>query len=121
MHPRLISRAFAGPVGRAGTPCPQPGHSLLGKGNPRRPSGPIYASAGGLILVSTIARLVWSHFASRLRTRRSPACPSEFVVSTALRHQLPDFLAAGPADSNWRKFLRSRLDPDQMQGARLAA
>jgi hypothetical protein len=39
----------------------------------------------------------------------------------ALRHHLPDFLTAGPADSNWRKFLRSRLDLNQIQGARLAA
>jgi hypothetical protein len=79
--------------------------------------------AQGLLqcLAATQPKLVWAHFASWLRTRRSPACPSEFVVSTALRHQLPDFLAAGPADQNWRKFLRSRLDLDQMQGARLAA
>ena len=53
--------------------------------------------------------------------RRSPDCPSEFVVATALRHHLPDFLAAGPPDTNWRKFLRSRLDLDQVLDARLAA
>ena len=79
--------------------------------------------AQGLLqcLAAIQPKLVWNHFSSWLRTRRSPACPSEFVVATALRHHLPDFLAAGPTDSNWRKFLRTRLDPDEMQGARLAA
>ena len=79
--------------------------------------------AQGLLqcLAATNPKLVWGHFSSWLRTRRSPDCPSEFVVATALRHHLPDFLAAGLSDPNWRKFLRSRLDLDQMQGARLAA
>ena len=79
--------------------------------------------AQGLLqcLAAANPTLVWGHFSSWLRTIRSPACPSELVVSTALRHHLPDFLPAGPADPNWRKFLRSRLDIDQMQGARLAA
>ena len=72
-------------------------------------------------LAATAPKLVWSHFSSWLRTRRSPECPSEFVVATALRHHLPEFLAAGSADANWQKFLRSRLDLDQVQGARLAA
>ena len=79
--------------------------------------------AQGLLqcLAATVPTLVWRHFASWLRTRRSPDCPSEFVVATALRHHLPEFLAAGPTDPNWRKFLCSRLDLDQIQGARLAA
>jgi hypothetical protein len=66
-------------------------------------------------------RLVWRHFASWLRTKSSPGCPTEFVVATALRHSLPDFLSAGPADPNWRKFLCDRLDLNQFEGARLAA
>jgi len=79
--------------------------------------------AQGLLqcLAALQPKLVWGHFASWLRTKRSPDCPSEFVVATALRHSLPDFLAASPSDPNWRKFLRSRLDLDQAQGARLAA
>jgi len=79
--------------------------------------------AQGLLqcLAALQPKLVWNHFSSWLRTTRSPACPSELVVATALRHHLPDFLAAGPTDPNWRKFLRNRLDPDQIQGARLAA
>lgn len=66
-------------------------------------------------------RLVWRQFASWLRTRTSPECPSEFVVATALRHSLPDFLAVGPSDPNWRKFLCDRIDLNQFDGARLAA
>lgn len=66
-------------------------------------------------------RLVWTHFASWLRTKSSPDCPSEFVVATALRHSLPDFLTAAPSDPIWRKFLCDRLDVDQIEGARLAA
>jgi hypothetical protein len=79
--------------------------------------------AQGLLqcLAALQPKLVWHHFSSWLRTRRSPGCPSELVVATALRHHLPDFLTAGPAHSNWRKFLRSRLDLDQIQGARIAA
>mgnify|MGYP000252021228 CR=1 FL=1 len=72
-------------------------------------------------LAAVHPKLVWRHFASWLRTRKSPGCPSEFVVAAALRHYLPDFLAAGPADPNWKHFLRARLDLDQIEGARLAA
>lgn len=79
--------------------------------------------AQGLLqcLAAVQPKLVWRQFASWLRTRRAPGCPSELVVAAALRHHLPDFLAAGPNDSNWRKFLRARLDLDQIAGARLAA
>lgn len=72
-------------------------------------------------LAAVQAKLVWHQFASWLRTRRSPDCPSALVVAAALRHHLPDFLAAGPHDPNWRKFLLPRLDLDQIEGARLAA
>jgi len=72
-------------------------------------------------LAAVQPKLVWRHFASWLRTRKSPGCPSELVVAAALRHHLPDFLAAGPNDPNWQKFLRARLDLDQIEGARLAA
>lgn len=72
-------------------------------------------------LAAVQPKLVWHQFASWLRTRRSPDGPSELVVASALRHHLPDFLAAGPHDPNWRKFLLARLDLDQIEGARLAA
>jgi hypothetical protein len=72
-------------------------------------------------LAAVQPKLVWHQFASWLRTRRSPDCPSELVVAAALRHHLPDFLAVCPHDPNWRKFLLARLDLDQIEGARLAA
>lgn len=79
--------------------------------------------AQGLLqcLAAVQPKLVWRQFASWLRTRKAPGCPSELVVAAALRHHLPEFLAAGPADPTWRKFLRARLDVDQIEGARLAA
>lgn len=79
--------------------------------------------AQGLLqcLAATQPALVWRQFASWLRTRKSPDCPSELVAAAALRHHLPDFLVVGHTDPNWRKFLRDRLDSDQIEGARLAA
>jgi hypothetical protein len=79
--------------------------------------------AQGLLqcLAATQPRLVWRYFSSWLRTTRSPDCPSQFVVAVALRNHLPEFLAACPNDPIWKKFLRHRLDLDQIQGARLAA
>ena len=79
--------------------------------------------AQGLLqcLAAAQPTLVWHQFASWLRTRRSPDCPSELVVAAALRHHRPDFLTEGPLDPNWRKFLLERLDLDQIEGARLAA
>jgi hypothetical protein len=79
--------------------------------------------AQGLLqcLAAVHPKLVWHQFASWLRTRRSPDCPSALVVAAALRHHLPDFLSDAPLDPNWRKFLLARLDLDQIEGARLAA
>ena len=61
---------------------------------------------------------VWRRFGSWLRTVRTPHCPSEFVVACALRHSLPEFLAATPQDSSFELFLRQRLDL-QCAGCRL--
>ena len=65
--------------------------------------------------------LVWRHFGSWLRTVRSPHCPSEFVVACALRHSLPEFLAASPQGSSFDLFLRQRLDLQRIEGTCLAA
>jgi hypothetical protein len=65
--------------------------------------------------------LVWRHFGSWLRTVRSPHCPSEFVVACALRHSLPEFLAASPQGSSFELFLRQRLDLQRIEGSCLAA
>ena len=65
--------------------------------------------------------LIWRHFGSWLRTVRSPNCPSEFVVACALRHCLPDFLAASPKASSFELFLRERIDLERIEGTCLAA
>jgi len=65
--------------------------------------------------------LVWRCFASWIRTQRSLSCPSEMVVSTALRNHLGDFLATSPSDPFCRKFIRSRIDIRRPEGIRLAA
>ena len=65
--------------------------------------------------------LVWRHFGSWLRTVRSPHCPSEFVVACALRHSLPEFLAASPQGSAFELFLRQRLDLQRIEGTCHAA
>lgn len=79
--------------------------------------------AQGLLqcLAAAHPALIWRHFGSWLRTVRSPNCPSEFVVACALRHSLPDFLAASPKGSSFEIFLRERLDLERIEGTCLAA
>ena len=79
--------------------------------------------AQGLLqcLAATQPGLIWRHFGSWLRTVRSPLCPSEFVVAGALRHSLPDFLAASPHNSSFELFVRERLDLTRLEGTCLAA
>jgi hypothetical protein len=47
--------------------------------------------------------------------------PSERVVATALRHNLPEFLLDTPQSSIFAKFLAERQDTNKMQAFRLAA
>lgn len=79
--------------------------------------------AQGLLqcLAASHPTAVWRLFGSWLRTIRSPLCPSEFVVACALRHSLPDFLAASPRNSSFELFLRQRLDLQRIEGSCLAA
>jgi hypothetical protein len=79
--------------------------------------------AQGLLqcLAATQPALIWRHFGSWLRTVRSPLCPSEFVVACALRHSLPDFLAASPQSGSFELFVRDRLDLSRLEGTCLAA
>lgn len=64
---------------------------------------------------------VWHRFGSWLRTLRPGIPPSELVVALALRHSLPLFLAAAPADHPLAKFIRTHLDLSRAEGLRLAA
>ena len=67
--------------------------------------------AQGLLqyLAITARSTVWKLFHSWLRTMRTELSPSELVVAHALRSSLPEFLAAGPADTILAQFLRDIL------------
>jgi len=64
---------------------------------------------------------VWRHFGSWLRTVRPGILPSELVVSIALRHSLPLFLADSPPNHILAKFIRERLDLSRHEGVFLAS
>ena len=64
---------------------------------------------------------VWHAFGSWLRTIRPGAAPSEFVVATALRQRLPDFLLDTRHNCNLAKFIADRQDPDRMDIFSLAS
>jgi hypothetical protein len=67
------------------------------------------------------AASVWKHFGSWLRTIRPGILPSELVVSAAMRHTLPEFLADCPQDHALVKFIRQRIDLSRHEGLALAA
>lgn len=73
------------------------------------------------ILATTVPQAVWAGFGSWIRTIRSGLCPSEFVVSIALRNSLPDFFASSGYASGFRIFLSERIDLDRAEGIRLVA
>lgn len=81
------------------------------------------AIAQGLLQTLSIRRTqdVWRHFGSWIRTVRPGILPSELVVSIALRHSLPLFLADTAEDHILAKFIRERLDLSRHEGIFLAS
>ena len=79
--------------------------------------------AQGLLhyLSSEHAEVVWRSFGSWLRTIRKGLAPSEFVVATALRHSLSEFLLVTPEEQKLAKFIRERQDPDRFDVFRMAS
>lgn len=79
--------------------------------------------AQGLLQMLSVlySQMVWRCFGSWIRTIRPGIPPSEQVVGMALRHSLPEFLAAGDKTSALAKFINDRLDLDRAEGLRLAA
>lgn len=73
------------------------------------------------IIATTLPRQVWRSFGSWLRTTRSNRCPSEFVVSIALRNTLPEFLADESCAPILTKFLRGIIDLSRSEGTKLVA
>ncbi|MEJ2326085.1 MAG: transposase [Chromatiaceae bacterium] len=64
---------------------------------------------------------VWRSFGSWLRTIRPGLAPSELVVTTALRHCLPEFLLDSTHGHILAKFIVERQDPDRSDVFRPAA
>jgi len=64
---------------------------------------------------------VWRSFGSWLRTIRPGLAPSERVVTTALRHGLPEFLLDRDPGHILAKFILERQDPDRSELFGLAA
>jgi hypothetical protein len=54
-------------------------------------------------------RVVWFNFHTYIRTASPQKPPSEWVVSHALRHTWPEFLAASPESVTLKKFLASKI------------
>ena len=54
-------------------------------------------------------RLVWFNFHTYVRTGSPQRLSSEWVVSNALRHTWPEFLAGSPESVNLKKFLASKI------------
>jgi hypothetical protein len=79
--------------------------------------------AQGMLQILSVLhpQLVWSYFGSWIRTIRPGIPPSEQIVSMALRHRLPEFLAGATNTSALAKFISERLDLDRAEGLRLAA
>ena len=79
--------------------------------------------AQGLLQMLSVlhSQMVWRCFGSWIRTIRSGIPPSEQVVGMALRHSLPEFLAASDTPSDLAKFINDRLDLNRAEGLRLAA
>ena len=79
--------------------------------------------AQGLLQILSVLhpQIVWSYFGSWIRTIRPGIPPSEQIVSMALRHRLPEFLAGAGNTSALAKFISERLDLERVEGLRLAA
>jgi hypothetical protein len=71
--------------------------------------------AQGLLqyLALSFRRVTWFNFHSYIRTASPQKPPSEWVVSHALRHGWPEFLAASPESVTLKKFLASKISLDR--------
>jgi DDE superfamily endonuclease len=58
-------------------------------------------------------RVAWFNFHSYIRTASPEKPPSEWVVSHALRHTWPQFLASSPAGKILKKFLANKIAPER--------
>ena len=77
---------------------------------------------GIMVAISTtVPQLVWSSYGSWLRTIRPGQCPSEMVVSLALKNKFLEFLMSGCSCGNIVKFIRERVDFSRKSSSNMAA
>ena len=72
-------------------------------------------------LCATFPKTVWECFGSWMRTIRDDISPSEQVTSNALRHSLPEFLKDSSDDSNFKKFMKQKIDINRSDGIKFAS
>jgi hypothetical protein len=70
---------------------------------------------------TTVPYKVWGSFGSWLRTIRPGQCPSEMVVSTAMKNTFPEFLLAKDPAPGIAKFMRDRIDFSRNSGSNMIA
>ena len=70
---------------------------------------------------TTVPLVVWVSFGSWLRTVRPGVCPSEMVVSIAMRNSFPEFLIGKSPAANLTKFIIERIDMSRGNASKLAA
>lgn len=70
-------------------------------------------------LACTKPAVVWKKFGSWIRIVRPGIPPSEYVVATALKNNLPEFLVDCALDENLKKFLAKKIDASRLEGFRL--
>jgi hypothetical protein len=64
---------------------------------------------------------VWKSFRSWMRTMRPDLPPSELVVATALRTELPGFIAFSSDTNELAKIISENMDPERLPGWCMAA
>jgi hypothetical protein len=72
-------------------------------------------------LSATLPDVVWNSFGSWLRTVRTGIPPSEFVVASALRQSLPQFLLTAAQNNPPTKFILDRQGSKDREMFRMAS
>ena len=79
--------------------------------------------AQGLLqyLCATFPKTVWECFDSWMRRIRDDISPSEQVTATALRYSLSEFLKDSSDDSNFKKFMKQKIDVNRYDRIKFAS
>lgn len=73
------------------------------------------------ILSLKYSEMVWNNFGSWLRTMNVDCAPSEFVVATAMKNTLPEFLKDSLKNNPLINFILPKIDRERKEGLQLAA